>query len=122
MEDILHKNGMNGIKKEQLNGFGNGFSKINGSNGSNGKNLNSLKELWEEIAQYELAQWRKPSADFDTLAISETIDPGTFSKNSMVMPIVTSSVFISHESAAEPNSVRHYFICTSLLQSDKNFI
>jgi len=101
MEEILPQNGTNGFEKSKLNGFSNGFSKLNGING---KNLNTLKELWEEISECELTQWRKPPTDFETLAISGTIDPGTFSKNSMVMPIVTSSVFISHESASQPMS------------------
>ena len=45
-------------------------------------------------------QWRKCPDDFETLAVTETIDPGTFAANSLVTPIVTSSVFLLHGPAA----------------------
>lgn len=55
----------------------------------------------EEEFNRNLKKWRKPTADFETLVISETIDPGTFCKNSLVVPIVTSSVFVLQGPANE---------------------
>lgn len=54
----------------------------------------------EEFFQ-NLKKWRRPTPDFETLVISETIDPGTFCKNCLVVPIVTSSVFVLHGPATE---------------------
>ncbi|ODN02256.1 Cystathionine gamma-lyase [Orchesella cincta] len=59
-----------------------------------------------------LKKWRRPTADFETLVISETVDPGTFCKNSLVVPIVTSSVFVLHGPATEAaTSGFHYSRC-----------
>jgi len=52
-----------------------------------------LAQLTESEFRESLQKWKKPTADFDTLVISETVDPGTFTTNSLVVPIVTSSVF-----------------------------
>ncbi|XP_021965866.1 putative cystathionine gamma-lyase 2 [Folsomia candida] len=65
-----------------------------------------------EVDELHLDQWRKPNVDFETMAVSATVDPGTFSRNSLVMPIVTSSVFICHGSPTEPmNTGFHYGRC-----------
>lgn len=55
----------------------------------------------EEEFNRNLKKWRRPTADFETLVVSETCDPGTFCKNSLVVPIVTSSVFVLHGPATE---------------------
>lgn len=57
--------------------------------------------ITEEEFNRNLKKWRRPTADFETLVISETVDPGTFCKNSLVVPIVTSSVFVLHGPATE---------------------
>lgn len=55
-------------------------------------------EIFED--ELNLNQWKKPPVDFETMAVSETIGEsdrvsGTFSRNSLVMPIVTSVLYYS---------------------------
>ena len=58
---------------------------------------------YEEPGQDEEEElvWRKCPDDFETLAVTETLDPGTFAANCLVTPIVTSSVFLLNGPAAQ---------------------
>lgn len=49
--------------------------------------------LTDAEVDLELQNWRKCAVDFETLAIVETMDPGTFSTTCFMPPMVTSTVF-----------------------------
>lgn len=53
----------------------------------------SVSILSDSELDMELESWRKCDIDFETLAIAETVDPGTFSTTCFMPPLVTSTVF-----------------------------
>jgi hypothetical protein len=50
----------------------------------------------------ESPNWKSMTEDFETLAVTETIDPSQFSSQCIVAPIVTSSIFKMEEAVATP--------------------
>jgi hypothetical protein len=64
-----------------------------------GSQLNDTGKKYSVLSEVELEEnarlWRRCHVDFQTMGITATIDPNTFTKNSMMIPIVTSTNFIN---------------------------